>query len=127
MQLEVVVTKNTILSITLDKALYTSALIFVHSLCWKPSHHMHFKMSSVAGLEQVLHKVSLAFLLSFSGDELDNCFVFPACICVAPLALILQFLNDEHLPNIHGKQNKPATSNRVLPIIHSTIHELKVK
>ena len=63
----------------LDKALHTSALIFVHSLYWKPSHHMHSKMSSVAGLEQVLHKVSLALLLSFSGDELANRFVFPAC------------------------------------------------
>ena len=65
----------------LDKVLHTSALIFVHSLCWKPSHHMHSKMSSVAGLEQVLHKVSLAFLLSFLGDKLANCFIIPACIC----------------------------------------------
>ena len=63
----------------LDKALQTS-LIFVHSLCWKPSRHMHSKMSSIAGLEQALHKVSLALFLSFSGGELANDFIFPACV-----------------------------------------------
>ena len=70
--------KNTILSITLDKTLHTSALIFVHSLCWRPSHHMHSRTSSVAGLEQVLHKTSLTFLVYFSGGELAGRFAFPA-------------------------------------------------
>ena len=67
----------------------------------------------------------LSFLLSFSGDELANCLYFQPAFVFDPLALILQFPNDEHLPKVRGKQNKPATSNSLA--YYSTIHELKLK